>query len=56
MVMFNDNVLIDALVKDQDIIIHLASALPPLSNMKKGLAEIIDYNGYRKYYKSNKLL
>lgn len=41
----NDNVLIDALVKDQDIIIHLASALPPLSNMKKGLARIIDYSG-----------
>ena len=34
----NDSVLIDALVKDQDIVIHLASALPPLSNMKKGLA------------------
>ncbi len=41
----NDNVLIDALVKDQDVVIHLASALPPISNKKKGLAEIIDYNG-----------
>ena len=41
----NDQVLVDALVKDQDVIIHLASALPPLSNMKKGLATIIDYNG-----------
>lgn len=40
-----DRVLIDALVKDQDIIIHLASALPPLSDMKKGLAKIIDYDG-----------
>ncbi len=40
-----DNILIDALVKDQDIIIHLASALPPLSDMKKGLAKIIDYDG-----------
>ena len=41
----NDSVLIDALVKDQDIVIHLASSLPPLSNMKKGLADIIDYKG-----------
>ena len=40
-----DRVLIEALVKDHDVIIHLASSLPPLSDMKKGLAEIIDYDG-----------
>ncbi len=40
-----DRVLIEALVKDHDIVINLASALPPLSDMKKGLAEMIDYNG-----------
>lgn len=41
----NDRVLIEALVKDHDIIIHLASSLPPLSDMKKGLSEIIDFDG-----------
>lgn len=40
-----DRVLMEALVKDHDYIINLASAMPPLSNMKKGLAEAIDYNG-----------
>lgn len=40
-----DRVLIEALVKDQDYIIHLASSLPPLANVKKGLAEAIDYGG-----------
>lgn len=40
-----NNVLIEALVKDQDIIIHLASVLPPLSDMKKGLSEAIEYQG-----------
>ncbi len=41
----NDRILIEALVKDHDIIIHLASSLPPLSDMKRGLAEMIDYDG-----------
>lgn len=40
-----DRVLLEALVKDHDYIINLASALPPLSDMKKGLAEAIDYDG-----------
>ena len=40
-----DRVLIEALIKDHDIVIHLASALPPLADMKKGLAEMIDYDG-----------
>ncbi len=40
-----DRVLVEALIKDHDIVIHLASALPPLADMKKGLAEIVDYDG-----------
>ena len=39
-----DRVLIEALVKSHDVIIHLASALPPLSDMKRGLAEIVEYD------------
>lgn len=41
----SDRVLMEALVKDHDYIIYLASALPPLSNMKKDLAMAIDYGG-----------
>ena len=41
----NDQTLIEALVKDHDYIIHLASAMPPLSDMKKGLSDAIDFNG-----------
>lgn len=40
-----DRVLMEALVKDHDVIIHLASSIPPLADMKKGLAWEIDYNG-----------
>ena len=38
-----DRVLIEALVKDFDVVIHLAGVLPPLADIKKGLAEEIDY-------------
>lgn len=41
----NDSVIIDALVKDQDYIIHLASVMPPFANIKKNLSDMIEYNG-----------
>lgn len=41
----NDQVLIEALVKDQDYIIHLASVLPPFADIKRGLSESIEYTG-----------
>ena len=40
-----DPVLMDALVKDHDYIIHLAGVMPPLADMKKDLSNIIDYKG-----------
>lgn len=40
-----DRVLMEALIKDHDIVIHLASSLPPIADMKKGLSDVIDYNG-----------
>lgn len=40
-----DRILMEALVKDHDYIIYLASAMPPLGNMKKGLSYAIDYGG-----------
>ncbi|MBQ8902122.1 MAG: NAD(P)-dependent oxidoreductase [Bacilli bacterium] len=41
----NDPVLIEALVKDHDYIIHLASVMPPLGDFSKNIGEIVDYNG-----------
>lgn len=41
----NDSVLMDALVRDQDYIIHLGGVLPPLADIKRGLSESIEYNG-----------
>lgn len=41
----NSEVLMDALVRDHDVVIHLAGALPPLANFKKDLCRIVDYEG-----------
>lgn len=38
-----DRNLIEALVKDHNVIIHLITCLPPLSEYKKSLNEIIEY-------------
>lgn len=40
-----DNVLVEALVKDHDVIIHLASVMPPLGDFVKSIGEIVDYGG-----------
>lgn len=40
-----DPILMDALIKDHDYIIHLAGVMPPLADMKKDLSKIIDYKG-----------
>ena len=40
-----NRVLMEALVKDHDYIIHLAASMPPLADMKKGLSHLIDYTG-----------
>lgn len=40
-----DRVLMEALVKDHDVVIHLASSLPPIADMKKGLSDTIDFEG-----------
>lgn len=41
----NDTILIEALVKDHDYIIHLAGVMPPLGELNKKIGEIIDYSG-----------
>ncbi len=40
-----DNAIVDALVKDHDVVIHLAGVLPPLANVNEDLCQEIDYNG-----------
>lgn len=41
----NDKILVDALVKDHDVIIHLAGVLPPFADLKEDLCHIVDYEG-----------
>jgi len=40
-----DNILMEALVRDHDVIIHLASVMPPLGDFSKKIGELIDYSG-----------
>lgn len=37
--------MVEPLIKESDIVIHLASCLPPLAEMKKGLSDIIEFKG-----------
>ncbi len=41
----NDNAIVDALVKDHDVVIHLAGVLPPLANVNEDICKEIDFNG-----------
>lgn len=37
--------IVDALVKDHDVVIHLAGVLPPLANVREDLCTEVDFNG-----------
>lgn len=41
----NDSAIIDALVKDHDVVIHLAGILPPFANVKENIVKFNDYEG-----------
>ena len=41
----NDSILIEALVRDHDVIIHLASVMPPLADYSSSIGEIVEYEG-----------
>jgi len=49
----------EALVRDHDVIIHLAGVMPPMGEFSKKIGELIDYNGTEtiikaiNYYNSN---
>lgn len=55
----NDTVLMEALVKDHDYIIHLAGIMPPLADFNNKAMEIVEYGGTENiikainYYNSN---
>lgn len=55
----NDAVLMEALVKDHDYIIHLAGIMPPLADFNSKAMEIVEYGGTENiikainYYNSN---
>ena len=41
----NDDALIDALIKENEIVIHLAGILPPLANVNGELCKVVDLGG-----------
>lgn len=41
----NDGTIVDALVKDFDVVIHLAGILPPFANANEELVKVVDYVG-----------
>lgn len=50
----NDYAIIDALVKDHDVVIHLAGVLPPLANVREDLCREIDLGGTKQIVDSIK--
>ena len=50
----NDEAIVDALVKDHDIVIHLAGILPPFANAREDLVRIVDYEGTKNIVNSIK--
>lgn len=50
----NDSAIVDALVKDHDVVIHLAGVLPPLANVRDDLCKEIDLNGTKQLVDSIK--
>ena len=41
----NDVSVVDSLIKENDIVIHLAGVIPPLANIRDDLCEKMDYGG-----------
>ena len=40
-----DEAIVDSLIKNHDVVIHLAGVLPPFANVRDDLCKEIDYNG-----------
>ena len=40
-----DSALVDALVKENDYVIHLAGVLPPFANLKEDFSQVLNYQG-----------
>ena len=41
----NDDFLVDALIKEHDVVIHCAGVLPPFANVRDDLCKVVDYKG-----------
>ena len=41
----NDISIVEKSIQNKDIIIHLASVMPPFSNISKSIGELVEYNG-----------
>ncbi len=50
----SDSTLVDALVKECDIVIHLAGVLPPFANLKEDYSTILNYKGTQNVVKAIK--
>ncbi len=47
-----DRILMEALIKDHDYVIHLASVLPPLGMLKKDLSKLIEHDALENIIRS----
>lgn len=47
-----DRVLMEKLVQDHDVVLFLASVLPPLADLKKGIAAVVEYEALENVIKS----
>jgi len=48
----NDNELMNALIRDHEVVIHLAGIIPPFADIKENLCRIVDYEGTKNIIKA----
>ena len=52
----SDSVLMRSLIKDHDVIIHLAGVIPPFADIKQELSKSIDYDGTKNIIEQIKII
>ena len=50
----NDDAIVDALIKEHDIVIHCAGVLPPFANAREDLCKTVDFEGTKQIVDSIK--
>jgi len=48
----NDKELMNALIRDHEVVIHLAGIIPPFADIKENLSRIVDYEGTKNIIKA----